>query len=58
MMPHLDGYSVMQQIGPRIPEGDYLPDPGADRRDERGSQAEGSDHGRQGLLEQAARHQK
>lgn len=25
MMPHLDGYSVMQQIGPRIPEGEYLP---------------------------------
>jgi putative two-component system response regulator len=25
MMPHLDGYSVMQQIGPRIPEGTYLP---------------------------------
>lgn len=25
MMPHLDGYSVMQQISPRIPEGAYLP---------------------------------
>jgi len=25
MMPHLDGYSVMQQIGPRVPEGEYLP---------------------------------
>jgi response regulator RpfG family c-di-GMP phosphodiesterase len=25
MMPHLDGYSVMQQISPRIPEGGYLP---------------------------------
>ncbi len=25
MMPHLDGYSVMQQIGPRIPQGTYLP---------------------------------
>src|SRR5881628_1686305 len=25
MMPHLDGYSVMQQIGPRIPDGAYLP---------------------------------
>src|SRR5438477_2691501 len=25
MMPHLDGYAVMQQIGPRIPEGAYLP---------------------------------
>lgn len=25
MMPHLDGFSVMQQIGPRIPEGAYLP---------------------------------
>jgi cyclic di-GMP phosphodiesterase len=25
MMPYLDGYSVMQQIGPRIPEGAYLP---------------------------------
>src|SRR5213082_892636 len=25
MMPHLDGYAVMQQIGPRVPEGEYLP---------------------------------
>ncbi|HKW99497.1 MAG TPA: HD domain-containing phosphohydrolase [Bryobacteraceae bacterium] len=25
MMPHLDGYSVMQQVSPRIPEGAYLP---------------------------------
>ena len=25
MMPHLDGYSVMQQICPRVPDGDYLP---------------------------------
>ena len=25
MMPHLDGYAVMQQIGPRIAEGTYLP---------------------------------
>jgi putative two-component system response regulator len=25
MMPHLDGYAVMQQIGPRIPEGAFLP---------------------------------
>jgi putative two-component system response regulator len=25
MMPYLDGYSVMQQIGPRVPEGTYLP---------------------------------
>jgi CheY-like chemotaxis protein len=25
MMPHLDGYSGMQQIGPRVPEGSYLP---------------------------------
>ena len=25
MMPFLDGYSVMQQLGPRIPEDDYLP---------------------------------
>jgi putative two-component system response regulator len=25
MMPQLDGYSVMQQIGPRVPEGGYLP---------------------------------
>lgn len=25
MMPQLDGYSVMQQIGPRVPEGEYLP---------------------------------
>src|SRR6476660_3494945 len=25
MMPHLDGYAVMQQIGPRITEGSYLP---------------------------------
>jgi putative two-component system response regulator len=25
MMPQLDGYSVMQQISPRIPEGGYLP---------------------------------
>jgi putative two-component system response regulator len=25
MMPYLDGYSVMQQIGPRVPEGSYLP---------------------------------
>jgi len=25
MMPYLDGYAVMQQIGPRIPEGTYLP---------------------------------
>lgn len=25
MMPYLDGYSVMQQIGPRVPEGAYLP---------------------------------
>jgi putative two-component system response regulator len=25
MMPHLDGFSVMQQIGPRVPDGDYLP---------------------------------
>jgi putative two-component system response regulator len=24
-MPHLDGFSVMQQIGPRVPEGEYLP---------------------------------
>jgi putative two-component system response regulator len=24
-MPHLDGFSVMQQISPRVPEGDYLP---------------------------------
>ena len=25
MMPHLDGYSVMQQICPRVQDGDYLP---------------------------------
>lgn len=24
-MPHLDGYAVMQQIGPRMKEGEYLP---------------------------------
>jgi len=24
-MPHLDGYAVMQQIGPRVAEGEYLP---------------------------------
>jgi putative two-component system response regulator len=26
-MPHLDGYAVMQQIGPRMKEGEYLPIP-------------------------------
>src|SRR5579864_4674569 len=25
MMPYLDGYAVMQQIGPRVPEGTYMP---------------------------------
>src|SRR5258708_6112680 len=25
MMPHRDGYAVMQQMGPRVPEGEYLP---------------------------------
>ena len=25
MMPYMDGYAVMQQIGPRVPEGTYLP---------------------------------
>lgn len=25
MMPHLDGFAVLQQIGARIPEGNYLP---------------------------------
>jgi putative two-component system response regulator len=25
MMPYLDGYAIMQQISPRVPEGTYLP---------------------------------